>query len=234
MWQIRLELLERQNRGLPVTLAVFDREVDERREVVVNPSEWSPRVATAELHDQGTVIAIETLPDGAVDEIAELIPEDGHLVLDLRGVKWGVESAAIEFADSFVGDGVLAQWTGRRAGSRTYAASPGAPSGAMPIVVIGGQTEGVGEILASALQRHGATLVGSRTAGRAPYMSLVRDDEVSMWIPVAQWMLADEQPIDGNGIEPDEAVEGGDADEGPDPVVQRALELVADELEEAA
>jgi carboxyl-terminal processing protease len=234
MWQIRLELLERQNRGLPVTLTVFDREVDERREVTVNPSEWSPRVATAELHDEGTVISVETLPKGAVEAIAELIPGDGKLVLDLRGLKWGTESAAIEFADSFVGDGVLAQWAGRRAGSRTYAASAGAPSGAMPIVVIGGQTEGVGEILASALQRHGATLVGSRTAGRAPFMSLVRDDEVSMWIPVAQWLLDDEKPIDGNGIEPDEAVDSGDAEDGPDPVIRRALELVAGELEEAA
>jgi C-terminal processing protease CtpA/Prc len=55
-----------------------------------------------------------------------------------------------------------------------------------------------------------------------------------MWIPVAQWLLDDEKPIDGNGIEPDEAVDSGDAEDGPDPVIRRALELVAGELEEAA
>ena len=50
----------------------------------------------------------------------------------------------------------------------------------------------------------------------------------------AQWLLADEKPIDGNGIDPDEPVEGGEEDGGQDPVLRRALELLAGELEEAA
>jgi carboxyl-terminal processing protease len=234
MWQIRLELMDRQNQGLPVTLTVFDREVDERREVTLVPSEWQPQVATAELHDEGTVIRLETLPEGASTEIADLVPEDGRLVIDLRDLKWGLESAAIELADGFAEDGVLGQWVGRRAGSRTYEANPGRLIERRPVVIVGPETEGVGEVLASALKRHGAVVVGQQTAGRAAYMSLVRDGDLAIWMPVGQWLGADDEPIDGRGVEPDESVEGSTDDDPVDPVLRRALELVDGELEQAA
>ncbi len=41
-------------------------------------------------------------------------------------------------------------------------------------------------------------------------MSLVRDGDVAVWMPVGQWLRADAEPINGNGIEPDEVVEVAD------------------------
>jgi C-terminal processing protease CtpA/Prc len=95
-------------------------------------------------------------------------------------------------------------------------------------------TQGIAEILAEALQRNGAVVVGEKTAGHASFMSLVRDGDVAVWMPVGQWLRADEKPINGNGVEPDEAVEVVDPEAEDDPVLARALELVSRELPKAA
>lgn len=232
LWQIRLELMERQNNGEAITLTVFDRQVDDRREVVLEPTTWQPRAATSELQDGTTVIHVEAIPEGAVQEVAKLIPENGSLILDLRDLHWGLEKEVIALADGFVRDGVLGRWEGRRAGSREYAATAEVVSAALPVVLIGPNTEGTGEILAAALQRSGAILVGQKTMGHAPYMSLVRDGDVAVWMPVARWLKSDGEPIDGNGVEPDEPVEAADPDAADDPVLERALEIVR--LEKAA
>jgi C-terminal processing protease CtpA/Prc len=227
LWQIRLELMERQNNGESITLTVFDREVDDRRDVVLEPTAWKPRAATSEILDDATVIHIEAVPEGAIQEVVKLIPENGNLILDLRDLRWGLEEEVIELADAFVGDGVLGRWEGRRAGSREYAATADVVSETLPVVLIGRNTEEVGEILAAALQRAGAILVGQKTLGHAPYMSLVRDGDVAVWMPVGLWMKSDDEPIDGNGVEPDEPVEAADPDAADDPVLERALEILA-------
>ena len=239
LWQISLELMERQNSGESITLTVFDRNVDDRRDVVLEPTGWKPRAATSELQDEATVIHIEAVPEGAIQEVTELIPENGNLILDLRDLRWGLEQEVISLADAFVGDGVLGRWEGRRAGSREYAATAEVVSAELPVVLIGPNTEGAGEILAAALQRAGAILVGQKTMGHAPYMSLVRDGDVAVWMPVGRWMKSDAEPIDGSGVEPDEPVEVADPDAADDPVLERALEILAGapltgQLEEAA
>jgi len=80
LWQIRLELMERQNNGESITLTVFDREVDDRRDVVLEPTAGKPRAATSELQDEATVIHIEAVPEGAIQEVVKLIPENGNLI----------------------------------------------------------------------------------------------------------------------------------------------------------
>jgi len=242
LWQIRLQLKEALNLGLPVALTVFDREVDDRREVVLEPTEWTPRAATAELHDEGTVIHIEAIPADATKSIVELLPEEGRVILDLRELRWGVEEETITLADSFIGEGMIGEWKGRRAGSRAYTATADVLASEPPIVLVGPLTQGVGEILAAALQRHGALVIGQKTRGHAPFMSLVRDGDIAVWMPVGQWLRADKEPIEENGIVPDEEIEVAEASDEQDPVLDRALRILAsgtevpevEELEEAA
>jgi carboxyl-terminal processing protease len=234
LWQIRLELMDRMKKGEPVHLTVFDRDVEDRRDVVLEPAEWSVRPATAEERDGATVIEIEAISEDAVDVVASLTPERGPVILDLRKLRWGLEAETIELADSFMASGRVGEWQGRRAGSRSYQASDEAITESLPVVLVGPNTEGVGEILAGALQGAGAVIVGQKTRGRAPYMSLVRDGDVAVWMPVGQWLRADDQAIDGTGIEPDEVVEAaGDGGED-DPVLERALEILSQPLEKAA
>jgi carboxyl-terminal processing protease len=234
LWQIRLDLMDRENRGESVRLTVFDREVDERREVVLEPAPWKVRAASAELKGEATVVLIEALPEHSLSSIIELVPADGPVILDLRQLRWGLESEAISLADAFVDAGVLGGWQGRRAGSKTYSAEAGHLVSAPPVVLVDRSTQGVAEILASALQRNGAVVVGEKTAGHASYMSLVRDGDVAVWMPVGQWMRADDKPINGNGIEPDELVEVSDPEAEDDPVLARALEVLSRELPKAA
>ena len=234
LWQIRLELMEHQNSGEKVTLTVFDREVDDRREVVLVPTNWQPQAASVELHDEVTVIKIEAVAADAVTLVAGLVPEKGALILDLRDLRWGLEAETIDLADGFIHEGIVGQWKGRRAGARVYEATPEMVISSAPMVLVGPHTEGVGEILAAALKRSGAVLVGQKTLGHAPYMSLVRDGDVAVWMPVGQWLRPDDEPINGHGIEPDHVVEVADPDAEGDPVLERALEIITQEAEMAA
>jgi hypothetical protein len=102
LWQIRLELKDHEKRGEPVRLTVFDREVDERREVVLEPLEWTLRPATAEERDGVTIIEVEAVPEDAVDAIASMTPKQGQVVLDLRKLRWGLETETIALADVVV------------------------------------------------------------------------------------------------------------------------------------
>jgi len=94
-----LELMERQNNGESITLTDFDREVDDRRDVVLEPTASKPRAATSELQDEATVIHIEAVPEGAIQEVVKLIPENENLILDLRDHRWGLDEEAISHGD---------------------------------------------------------------------------------------------------------------------------------------
>ncbi len=236
LWQLRLELSEKEAAGKAVSLTIVDRMMDERREVVLEPTEWSPATATIEEVDGVTVLTIDSLPPGAADEIAKLVPGDLPLVIDIRSLVWGGELEAIAVADLFVNEGPLGGWTGRRAGSQSYAATEGAIVNGPPMVLVGNDTEGVGEIIAVALQRSGSQLIGNRTIGHAPHMRFINDGDINLWLPVGKWMRADDTAINGNGVEPSEVVaeSDGEAEEETDPVLDRALELLREPLEQAA
>ncbi len=235
LWQVRLELARREQGDQTVSLTVMDRDVEERREVVLSPTDWEPTSVSTQARGETLVLQIDSLPAGTVAQVADRVQPEWGLVLDLRKLVWGVEDEAIAVADLFVSEGVLGGWRGRRAGAQTFEATEGALVSNPPVVVIGHDTEGVGEILAAALQRSGATVVGHRSAGHAPHMRIVRDGGINLWLPVGLWLRGDDEPIDGNGVVPDEVVETtAGADEGLDPVLDRAIELAGEPLEQAA
>ncbi len=235
LWQVRLELARREQGDQTVSLTVMDRDVEERREVVLSPTDWEPTSVSTQARGETLVLQIDSLPTGTVAQVADRVQPEWGLVLDLRKLVWGVEDEAIAVADLFVSEGVLGGWRGRRAGAQTFQATEGALVSNPPVVVIGHDTEGVGEVLAAALQRSGATVVGHRSAGHAPHMRIVRDGGINLWLPVGLWLRGDDEPIDGNGVVPDEVVETtAGADEGLDPVLDRAIELAGEPLEQAA
>jgi carboxyl-terminal processing protease len=235
LWQIRVELADRFGRAEPVHLTVVDRLVDARREVVLEATPWQPESATSEERQGVAVIRVESLPVGAAATVGRLVVADRALVLDLRELVWGDEEEAVRTADLFVASGVLGTWRGRKAGEKTFPADPATLTARPPVVLVGADTEGVGEILAGALQRAGAAVVGQPTSGRASHMLLVQDGDLSLWLPVAYWLRPDGTPIHDQGVAPDEKVElpeepAGDAD----PVLDRGVELARDQLPKAA
>ena len=234
LWQVRLELAQRLARGEPVHLTVVDRLVDEKREVVLEPTAWTPTVASAQDHDGVVVVHLDSLPAGAVSTVRDLVPTDRPVVLDLRDLVWGEEDEAIRTADLFATAGTLGVWRGRRAGEQVFAADAATVTARCPVVLVSGGTEGVGEILAAGLQRAGAVLVGQTTAGHASHMQLIQDRDLSLWLPVAYWLRADGTPIHKKGVEPGEKVDTEGAAEGADPVLESGLELARGQLAKAA
>ena len=57
---------------------------------------------------------------------------------------------------------------------------------------------------------------------------------VTLWLPVGRWQRADGTAINGNGVEPDEVVDLAAGEDEADPVLDRALELAVQSLEQAA
>jgi carboxyl-terminal processing protease len=233
LWQIALELAEREAGGEIVNLTVMDRQVDERRETELVPGDWTPKHAVVDEMDELRVLTIESLTDGSATAVSDLVEAGAPDILDLRGLVWGLEEQAIAVADLFVAEGTLASWKGREAGSKVIeATAESVPE--LPIVLIDNETEGVGEILAAALQRSGAELLGQTTMGHAPHMAIVRQGELNLWIPVGRWLGPDDQPIRENGLVPDEEIEVGDEDDEGDPVLDRAIEKLKPVVVEAA
>jgi carboxyl-terminal processing protease len=233
LWQIALDLADRESRGETVDLTVLDRQVDERREVALVPSAWSPVEVTRSLMDDTQILKVEALGEGAALAVSELIEDGRPIILDLRSLVWGLEDEAIAVADLFTAEGLLGVWKGQRAGERSFEATASMPA-ATPTVLIGRETEGVGEILAGALKRAGAVLVGQETMGHARHMQIVRRGDLNLWIPVARWLGPDGEAIDGDGIQPDQEVEPTPEDEDGDAVLDAALKLVRSELAGAA
>lgn len=234
LWQLRVELRDKELAGVPVTLTIVDRSVDQRREVVLQPEPWVPVTASVEEVDGVPIATIHSLPRNASQQIQALLPSGRTYLLDLRGLTWGIEEEAIAVADLFVDEGLLGGWSGRKAGAQTFAATATGLGAAPLAVLIGPDTEGVGEILAAALQRAGFHLIGGTTIGHAPHMRFIPSGDLTLWLPVGRWERADGTEINGNGVEPDEAIEPATDGEEGDPVLERGLELAAQALREAA
>ena len=232
LWRLRMELWQQFEAARPVELTIVDRSVDERRTVVLQPEPWPVQPFTTEKLREVTVVTVGALPAGSADELKALLRDAAPVVLDLRSLVWGLEQEAIAVADLFAAEGVLGQWHGRKAGERQFTATAPVVAPELPIVVIGAQTEGVGEVLTAALTRLGAELVGQQTAGRAPHLQMVHEDDLHLWLPVGTWLGPHDDPLDGEGIEPAVVVEADEDD--PDRAVDRAVELLLERYAEAA
>lgn len=157
------------------------------------------------------------------DAFAELLPAratmDG-LVLDLRGNAGGDLDAALAVADRFIDEGPLVRVKARievDRDERWGLANPGSPWQGVPIVVlVDDGTASSAEILAGALQQHGAHVVGDRTTGKGTGQLLRVDEDLgfAMQITHLHWAIADGTPIHHH----DTATRWGIRPDTPDPL----------------
>lgn len=230
LWQIRLDLAQRAAAGQSVSLTVVDRHVDERRQVVLEASDWKPEPIVVSEQEGVKIITISALDTGVASELRNAVKEGEPTVIDVRRLVWGYESEAVAVADVFIDEGLIAMRSGKRSGEERFEATLDGIQGPSPVVLIGPNTEGVGEILASALSRHGSPLVGWNSAGHAPHMRFVHSRGLHLWIPVGQWLGDDGEPINGTGLEPTEEVEFFDDEgEGEDEVMVRGIEIALED-----
>jgi carboxyl-terminal processing protease len=135
------------------------------------------------------------------------------VVIDLRGNGGGDVMAAVNIADRFVADGILAQLQGRtiappEAGEGEAAwneALEGHALEGVPVVVlVDRHTASAAELLAGALrERVGAKLVGERTFGKGLSQALRGDDAtgVAWQVTTGTWTLPSGAPLEAPGGE---------------------------------
>ncbi len=226
LWRVRLLFARHVATKKPLELTVFGQNVEKRRQVKVAVARWRPEVVKSQERDGVRVLKIESLPRGAAEAIRNAAGT-GPLILDLRHLVWGREDEVFKMADLFAASGTLGVWRGRRAGEKSFAAHAGAlPLAAKPVVLVGDDTEGVGEILAAALNRAGCTVIGMPTEGAAEHLSFVHENGLNLLLPVGRWLRSDGKPIDDNGVLLDEEVKvTGEEAAGADPILERGLQL---------
>jgi carboxyl-terminal processing protease len=154
------------------------------------------------------------------------------LILDLRHNGGGLVDAAVSVSDHFLTEGdVLFPAQPGRWGAYLSQLKRYAGPGYLPLIVlVDGGTASASEILAGALRdRDRALLVGQPTFGKGS-VQLVYDlsDGSSIHVTSSRWYTPSRFEIDQQGLTPDYevAITQEDIDNGRDPILLRAIELL--------
>jgi carboxyl-terminal processing protease len=160
----------------------------------------------------------------------------GHLIVDLRRTAEGAPQTGFASARLFVASGgTLGGREGRTVPKTLTAAESGDGIITLPVtLLVDNGTSQAAEVFAAALKGNKrATLVGERTLGRAATQDLVKlPDGSGLWLTTARFLAPDGAAIHEKGLTPDTAVaepdvEFGAAPDAADPILDKALELVA-------
>ena len=143
--------------------------------------------------------------DNAVSKLQREGPLTG-LVLDLRGNPGGLLETAVDVADAFLTDGVIATIEGRQAQSqRTFHATSDVVVEGVPIaVLINGQSASGSEVVAGALKDRGrAVLIGTPSFGKGSVQSVIRLGSGALKLTTAHYLTPSGHLIDEGGVVPD-------------------------------
>jgi carboxyl-terminal processing protease len=107
-------------------------------------------------------------------------------------------------------------------------------SGIPTVVLVNGGSASGSEIVAGALQDYGvAKLVGETTFGKGSVQDLKEfADGSSVKLTIAEWLTPNGKNINKEGIKPDVEVKltKEDYDAGKDPQLEKALEIIKEEI----
>lgn len=181
-------------------------------------------------------IHIERFSDKTASELStvtqDLVSQGAtEFVLDLRDNGGGLVDSAVETAGQVLNGGVVLYEESKTEGERTYtAASSDSPLKAAPLVVlVNHNTASAAEILAGAIAAQDrAPLIGQQTYGKGSVQFVFTlSDGSSIHVTAKTWQTPDRRDLNGNGLEPDVAVEPG-AD-GQDTQLQAAIQYLNDQ-----
>ncbi|WP_322800976.1 S41 family peptidase [Thermoflexus sp.] len=153
------------------------------------------------------------------------------LILDLRDNPGGFLDQAIQVADLFLDEGVIAYERTKDGEERVFRSKSGDIGEKIPMVVlVNAGSASATEIVAGALQDRGrARLIGERTFGKGS-VQLVHtlSDGSELRVTIARWFTPSNRAIHGEGLKPDIEVkaEPGAETGGVDPQLQRAVEVL--------
>jgi len=170
-------------------------------------------------------------------QIAELTKAGAvKLVIDVRHTAGAPLDEGLSLARLFVGSGTLAYRQGKSGEKEAVAAAAGDGAVAQPVeVLMDTGTTGPAELFAAALSGNKrADLIGEHTLGRVAVQKLVKlPDGSGLWLSTLRYLTPAGGELHEKGLEPTvavdapEPVEFGQPAPSGDPLLEKALELVA-------
>ena len=198
--------------GTSVTLTVERPGEREPFEVTVTRARITIPVVEARMLPQGVAyIQLFDFSAQATRQLQEqlkalLAQNPRGLILDLRDNPGGFLDQAIQVADLFLDEGVVAYERTRDGEERVFRSKSGDPGEKIPMVVlVNAGSASASEIVAGALQDRGrARLVGERTFGKGSVqLSHTLSDGSELRVTIARWFTPKNRAIHGQGLNPD-------------------------------
>jgi len=162
-------------------------------------------------------------------KVAENFKHQGvkGVVLDLRNNGGGYLTAAQDVAGLWLNDKVVvSERTNGQVVDELKSGSDAILSGVQTVVLVNGGSASASEIVAGALQDHGAaTLIGEKTFGKGTVQKVLDlGAGTKLKVTVARWYTPNGKNITEQGIVPNETVKLSDADinSGDDPQLEAA------------
>ncbi len=196
-----------------------------------------PLTTSRLLNERGTKVGYVSLSSFAQaagtrvhDAIAALQKRGAQwIVFDLRDNGGGLVSEAQSVASDFLPAGKVVVTTQGAHSARDVIKTTGGTPTTLPLVVlVNGNTASASEIVTGALQDYGrGTVIGSKTFGKGVVQTVLPlSGGAELKITVASYRTPLGRDINHRGIEPSIVV-SGEATAGKDPVLARALRLIA-------
>jgi carboxyl-terminal processing protease len=167
------------------------------------------------------------------DELERLYRRGAEgLVLDLRDNGGGLLNEAVLSTSVFLEDGTVASTRSRTQGDEEYLAVGDALDPRPTAILVNRGTASAAEILVAALKENAlAEVVGTRTFGKGTFQEVIDlPAGGALDLTIGEYLTADGSSILGTGVQPDVRVADPRPGEGADPVLERGLALVGDEL----
>jgi len=158
------------------------------------------------------------------------------MVLDLRNNPGGFLEVANNLAGWFLEKGdIIVTERFRNGDEIIFRANGNSALKGLPLVIlINKGSASASEILAGALRDHyGVKLVGEQSFGKGTVQELFSlKDDSRLKVTVANWLLPGGDTIEENGLKPDVEVKltEEDIDAGKDPQLEKALEILKEEI----
>lgn len=222
-----------------VTLTVEREGTPEAFNVTVARARLEIPIVEGEMRDDGVAYVrlrefSATASSALENELETLLEQDPEgIILDLRQNPGGWLDQAIDVADLFLGENVVAIERFGDGSERRFGARGGDLAESVPLVVlVNGGSASASEIVAGALQDHGrAPLIGVSTFGKGSVQRPFNlSDGSELRVTVALWFTPENQRIQGQGLTPDIEVPWPEEDrrERPDldPQLKRAAEYL--------
>ncbi len=207
-------LLIRGPKGTPVRLLVLHDGEDEPVEIEIVRAEIEISSVFYEMANSIAHVTITNFTERTESELAEVlgrVAEEGAtgIILDLLNNPGGLLQAVVDVAGHFT-EGVIVSVVDRDGNRTETRARRRSPRVDLPMVVLVNEFSASGsEVLAGALQDHGrAVVVGETTFGKGSVNMLWQlSDGSGMYLTVARWYTPGGRLIEGEGIEPDIALD---------------------------